>query len=90
MTKPHLANPLPSQDKLERAERMALQKMAEHGYQDPRLVMTIHGSVHDFDKCREYDQKLAYFRHVALTNLGKEVVTNVPRANNDWVQNSYG
>lgn len=77
------------QKKIQRAERMAMQKMVEHGYHDPRLTMTIHGTPEEFDKCREYDQKLAYFRHVSLASLDKEVVVNVPRQSRDWVTSHY-
>ena len=78
-----------TQDKLRRAERAALQRMADHGYSDPRLL-GLKGTVDEFDKCREYDQKLAYFRHVELANLDREVSVNVPRQRHDWVANSYG
>jgi len=74
-----------AQKKLLRAEKMALQKMAEHGYLDPRITTTIHGTAKEFDKCREYDQKLAYFRQICLADLDKEVTVNVPRQTQEWV-----
>lgn len=79
-----------NQEKLRRAERMALQKMEEHGYRDPRMTQSIKGTVHDFDKIKEYDQKMAYFIYICLADLEKEVTVNVPRQTNDWVNSTYG
>ncbi len=87
--KPHLADPLPSLSKLERAEKAALHAMDKHGYRDPRLAL-VKGNVDDFDKIKEYDQKLAFYRHVALRELDREVTVNVPRPHQDWVNSSYG
>lgn len=71
----------------EQADTLALQKMRAYGYIDPRLSIT-QGSVDDFDKCKEYDQKLAYFRHVALQELSTQTKINV-QPKQDWASKAY-
>jgi hypothetical protein len=83
------ANAYKAQQLMERAEGLAIERMSAHGYVDPRLAGLIKGSLDDLDRCREYDQKLAYFRHVVIKELQNETRVNV-KPHNDWASKAYG
>ena len=89
MNKQHtFSNAYQAQCLAEKADKLALESMRAHGYYDPRLSLGVRGTVDDFDKCKEYDQKLAYFRHIALKNLSNQTKVNVS-PKQDWVTKAY-
>lgn len=75
---------LRAQQLLSRAEKKALEKMQEEGYVDPRLTQTIKGTGDEYDMCKRYDDRLAFYRQMALDELDKEMTVNVPRQTSDW------
>lgn len=82
------SNAYQAQRLAEKADKMALESMLAHGYYDPRLSLSVKGTVEDFDKCKEYDQKFAYFRHVALKELSNQTKVNV-QPKHDWASKAY-